>query len=237
MVQVVNYTAIKGDGTPWKRLQMVKDKRTHGMLRPTGARAYLSTGSYTKVPLAVSVTTENGILLEMSDSMINDLPIGDWSYDVFATVNGKERQVSKGTITVSAPTIVTPREDTDYMEIRTKERSDWRRSYSWTDSTGTIIQLAGAFLQAKNSTGATVLDLRWYNTAPDEATIAALPAIQRGYLVPVEGATIQIHISDKNTISAGEYPFDLFVITTSGDQRPMFSGVVVVEPSISTNPG
>ncbi len=236
MIQVVNYSATKGSGDPWERLLIIKDRRTRWVFKPTTARAYVKTGEYTKVPLITRITSANGIQLEMSQTMINDLPLGALPYDVFATIDGQERVVCQGTITVEAPAFVTPREDTDYMELRFKERSDFRQTYAWEDSTGYIIQLAGAFLQAKNSSGTTVLDLRWYNTPPTEQVIAALPANQRGYLAPVEGATIQIHVSDKNSISHGEYPYDLFVITTDGDQKPLFSGVVVVEESISVNP-
>jgi hypothetical protein len=236
MTQVVNYSASKGSGEPWKRLIFVKDSRTHRLYKPTEVRAYVKTGTHTKMPMIASITSSNGIQLELSQTMINDLPVGVLEYDVFATISDQERIVAKGTIAVDAPTYVTPREDTDYMELRFKERSDFRQTYAWEDSTGAIIQLAGAFLQAKNDAGTTVLDLRWYNTPPTEQTIAALPANQRGYLAPVADATIQIHVSDKNSISAGEYPYDLFVITTDGDQKPLFSGVVVVEESISVNP-
>lgn len=236
MPQVLNYTAIKDGNVPWKRLVILKDRFTRRLLKPTEARAYVQTGEFTKMAISATITNENGILLEIPAVQLNDIPVGDRKFDIWATISGYERVVAEGIISVSAPEFVTPREDTDYMEIRFSERSDFRQSYAWKDSTGTVVTLAGAFLQAKNSSGTTVLDLRWYNTPPDESTIAALPGIQRGYLAPITGGTLTIHVSDKNTISSGEYPYDLFVITTDGDQRKMFSGVVVVEDSISVNP-
>lgn len=236
MPQVLNYTAVKDGNAPWKRLVILKDRFTRRLLKPTEARAYIQTGEFTKMPISATITTENGIMLEISAVQLNDIPTGERKFDIWATIGGYERVVAEGTINVSAPDFVTPREDIDYMEIRFSERSDFRQSYAWKDSNGTVITLAGAFLQAKNSSGTTVLDLRWYNTPPTENTIASLPANQRGYLAPITGGTLTVHVSDKNSVSAGEYPYDLFVITTDGDQRKLFSGVVVVEASISVNP-
>lgn len=236
MVQVLKYTAVKDGNKPWKRLIIPKDIRTRNLLRPTSARAYVQTGELTKMAISATITNENGIMLQIPAVQLNDIPDGDRPFDVWATIGGYESVVAQGTIAVSSPTYVTPREDTDYMEIRFPERSDFRQSYAWRDSAGVVVQLAGAFLQAKTAAGVTALDLRWYNTAPDEATIASLPGIQRGYLAPIDGGTITIHVSDKNTITAGEYNYDLFVITTDGDQKRMFSGVVIVDPSISVNP-
>lgn len=236
MAQVINYSITKGGNTPWKRLIIPKDRRTRRLAKPTEARAYIKTGTHTKKYIPASITSENGILLELSAIQINDLPEGTWDYDVFATIGGYERPVSQGIINVYEPVYVTPREDTDYMEIRFPERSDFRQKYAWKDSTGAVVTLAGAFLQAKNDADTTVVDLRWYNTPPNEATISALPANQRGYLAPTDGGTLEIHVSDKNSVTTGEYPYDLFVITTSGDQKRLFGGVMVVEDSISVNP-
>jgi hypothetical protein len=81
-----------------------------------------------------------------------------------------------------------------------------------------------------------VLDLRWYSSTPSEATVIALPVERRGYLAPIAGSTLEMHISDKNTIAAGSYNFDLFVQDSAGDWDCLASGTVVVEASISAPP-
>ena len=92
-------------------------------------------------------------------------------------------------------------------------------------------------MQANNTAGTTVFDLRWYATAPNEATIIALtPSNKRGYIAPKTGYTLEIHISDTNGIPAGSYPFDLFVKDSAGDWSSISQGQIVVEPSTSTPP-
>jgi hypothetical protein len=92
-------------------------------------------------------------------------------------------------------------------------------------------------MQAKTSTGTTVLDLRWYATKPSENTVIALtPANKRGYLAPATGATLELHVSNANTIAAGSYSFDLFVQDSAGDWDSISSGTLVVEAAISAPP-
>jgi hypothetical protein len=91
-------------------------------------------------------------------------------------------------------------------------------------------------MQAKNGSGTTMVDLRWFSSVPSEATIAALPASRRGYLAPAAGATLELHISDTNTVAAGSYSFDLFVQDSAGDWDCLASGTLVVEASISAPP-
>ena len=117
-----------------------------------------------------------------------------------------------------------------------KQHVDFRRTFTWRDSTDTIISVQNAYMQAKDSTGATVLDLRWYSTKPSEETIVALTGNRRGYLAPATGATLEMHVSDKNTISAGAYPFDMFVQDSAGDWDCLASGTVVVEAAVSAPP-
>jgi hypothetical protein len=45
-----------------------------------------------------------------------------------------------------------------------------------------------------------------------------------------------MHVSDKNTIAAGSYNFDLFVQDSVGDWDCLASGTVVVEAAISAPP-
>ena len=234
MVRTVNYTLVRG--LPWERLIIVKDKRTHHLQKPTDARAYVRTGTITLAELTTTLTAENGIALSLTAEETQDLPLGDLFYDVLATVGGVQQPVSQGTISVSALNNITPLEDAQEMEIRFKQHVDFRRTFTWKDSDGNVLSIQSAFMQAKNTSGTTVIDLRWFDPTPSEATVIALPAARRGYLAPIEGGTLELHISDKNTVAAGSYRFDLFVQDQAGDWDCLASGSVVVEEAISGPP-
>lgn len=233
--QSVNYTLVRG--LPWERLIIVKDRNTHRVLKPTDASSYVKTGELSKVELTATVTSENGIKLTLTAEETQDLPLGDLQYDVLATINGIQRPVSKGTITVTALDNITPLEDTDAMEIRYKQYTDYRRTFTWKDSNGDVLAVQSAFMQAKTPSGTTVVDLRWFNPAPSEPTIITLsPASKRGYLAPSAGATLELHISNTNNVPAGSYPYDLFVQDSAGDWDCIVSGTLVVEAAISAPP-
>lgn len=234
MLKTVNYTLTRG--LPFDRLIIVKNKFNHRLLTPTAANAYIQTGTYSKVEMTTTITNENGILMSLTAEETQDLPLGTFSYDVFATIAGIQRPVSQGTIKVEALNRITPSEDNVAMEIRYKQRTDYRRNFTWKDDTGAVITLQSAYMQAVNSAGTTVLDLRWYATKPSENTIAALPAAQRGYLAPYAGSTLEIHISDKNNVPVGEHRFDLLVQDSAGDWDRLATGVLVVEETIATPP-
>ncbi len=232
--QTINYSLTRG--LPWERLIIVKDRRTHRVVKPTDSSSYIKTGTLTKAEVTTEVTKENGIQLSLTAEETQDLPLGDLSYDVLATINGIQRLVSKGTISVSALDNITPMEDTEAMEIRYKQHTDYRRTFTWKDADGDVLTIQSAFMQAKNGSGTTMVDLRWFSSVPSEATIAALPASRRGYLAPTAGATLELHISDTNTVAAGSYSFDLFVQDSAGDWDCLASGTLVVEASISAPP-
>ena len=234
MATVVNYHVTRG--LPWERLQMVKDRWNHRVVKPTAARAYVKTGTYSKVEITTEITKENGIMLSLTSEETQDLPLGVFDYDVFATINDVQRPVAQGTITVEALNNITPLEDNVAMEIRYKQYTDYRRNFTWRDDTNTIITVQSAYMQAVDSDGDTVLDLRWYATAPSEGTIAALPESQRGYLAPYTGATLEIHISDKNNIPVGEHRFDLLVQDSAGDWDRLATGTIIVEETVATPP-
>lgn len=232
--QAVNYSLTRG--LPWERLVIVKDRNTRRVVKPTDAISFVQTGTLSKVEITTEVTSENGIKLTLTAEETQDLPLGELKYDVLATIAGIQRPVSKGIITVSALDTVTPMEDTQAMEIRYKQHTDYRRTFTWKDADGAVLTIQSAFMQAKDSSGTTMIDLRWFSTKPDEATIAALPANRRGYLAPATGATLELHISDKNTVAAGSYSFDLFVQDSAGDWDCLSSGTLVVEASVSAPP-
>lgn len=231
----VNYALTKGQ--PWNRLIIIKNRYNHSLLRPEEPRAFIQTGTTSKFEITTSITTENGILLSLTSDEANDLPVGELPYDVVATVKGVQRPLTSGTITVYANDTITPLEDTDAMEIRYKQYTDYRRTFTWKDANGDVLTIQSAFMQAKTTTGTTVVDLRWYPSTPSEATVIALtPASKRGYLAPATGATLELHISNTNNVPAGSYPFDLFVQDTAGDWDCLASGTLVVEASVSAPP-
>jgi hypothetical protein len=231
----VNYRLIRG--LPWERLIIVKDRASHRVTKPTDASAYIKTGDITKTQITTEVTKENGIRLSLTAEETQDLPLGDLTYDVLATINGIQRPVSKGIITVSALDSITPLEDTQDMEIRYKQYTDYRRTFTWKDAAGSVLTVQSAFMQAKTTSGTTVVDLRWYSSTPSEATVIALsPASKRGYLAPATGATLEMHISNANNVAAGSYKYDLFVQDAAGDWDCIVSGTLVVEEAVSTPP-
>lgn len=232
--QTVNYNLIRG--LPFERLLIVKDRRTHWLFRPTDARAYIKTSDLTVAEITCTITTENGIKLSLTGEETQDLPLGDLEYDVLATVNDVQQKITQGTISVTALNNITPLEDALAMEIRFKKYTDFRQGYTWKDANGATITVVDAFMQAKDSAGTTVLDLRWFSSIPDEAAILTLPASRRGYIAPKSGYTLEVHISDANSIPAGSYAFDLFVKDSAGDWSSISQGQVVVEPSTSVPP-
>ena len=234
-VRTVNYNITRG--LPFERLLILKDRRTHSMLKPTDCRSFIKTGDLAKMEITTAITRENGIMLSLTAEETQDLPLGDLQYDVLATVKGIQRPVVEGTISVTALDTVTPLEDSKAMEIRFKQHTDYRRTFTWKDADGVVISVQSAFMQAKTSTGTTVIDLRWYSATPSEATVIALtPANKRGYLAPATGATLELHVSNTNNVAAGSYSFDLFVQDSAGDWDCISSGTLVVEAAVSAPP-
>lgn len=234
MTSHVNYNVVRG--LPWERLIMVKNRYNRRIMKPTDSRAYIQTGTTSKFEITTSITKEGGINLSLTGEETQDLPEGDLAYDVLATINDVQQPVAKGTLSVASLNNITPLEDTQAMEIRYKQHTDYRRTFTWKDADGDVLTIQSAFMQAKNGSGTTMVDLRWFSSVPSEATISALPAARRGYLAPATGATLELHISDQNTVAAGSYSFDLFVQDSAGDWDCLASGTLVVEASVSAPP-
>lgn len=233
----VNYSMVRG--LPWERHIYVKNRRTRRVVKVTEPDAFVRISSTHKKQIVTEVLSDNGIKLYMDPGDTIDMADGSYDYDVWAYVGTTDKvymPVARGTIDVSTYDNVTPLEDTDAMELRTKERVDFRQTFTWKDDDGDILAIQNAYMQAEDSNGSVVLDLRWYNAVPSEATIIGLPATRRGYIAPSTGATLELHISNKNPIVAGSYKFDLFVQDTLGDWDALITGTLVVEPSISVEP-
>jgi hypothetical protein len=241
MVWYVNYDIIRG--LPWERLILVKDRRSHRVVTPSAARAYIKTGTNSLLEVATEVTGENGIQLSLTAAQTTDLPAGELAYDVWATCRlygaDVEKQVSKGLVNVSTVDRITPEEDSKALELRYTQKTDFYRTFTWKDSDAAVQTVDGAYMQAKTAAGATVLDLRWYSSKPAEGTVIVLsPANTRGYLIAGEvvDTTLDMHISDANDIAAGSYSYDLFVRDSSGDWDVLAAGTLVVEAATSSNP-
>jgi hypothetical protein len=236
----VKYTLTRG--LPWTRRICVKSKLTHYRVNVNNPTAYVAVTSSNKKQLTTEVMAGGDIKLSLDKIETRDLPVGVLTFDVWADVTIGVREsvyqpVATGTIAVSSYDNVTPLEDTSAMEIRYKQRTDYRRVFTWEDEDGDILTIQDAYLQADDSNGTTVLDLRWYATTPSEETVIALsPANKRGYLAPSTGASLEMHISDTNNIAAGSYPFELFVKDSVGDWECLVQGTIVVESSISSPP-
>jgi hypothetical protein len=239
MTTTVNYHITRG--LPWKRYIVVKSKLTRYRVNVDTPSAFIALTTTKKKQIQAEVTPEGTIELSLDKDETIDLPEGSLSFDVWAnvTIGLNEtvyQPVAKGTVVVETYDNITPSEDVDEMEIRYKQRTDYRRVFTWKDDDGDILTVQDAYLQAENTSGTTVLDLRWYSSVPSEATIAALTANRRGYIAPSTGATLEVHISNLNTIAAGSYEFELFVQDSTGDWDCLAQGNLVVEASIAEPP-
>lgn len=221
---------------------MVRDQRTHRTIRAYDAWGLIKTSETGRMPITTTITGEGGIMLSLTEEETKDLPVGDLQYDVVADLPRRgsttpvTRPVVKGTITVSALDTITPLEEIDYMELRFGRGEDFYRTFTWRDSEGDIVTVQNAYMQAVNAAGNMVIDIRWYSTPPSEVTIEGLTGIRRGYIAPVTGGSLILHVSNTNTIDAGEYSFDIFVQDSSGDWSRLTKGSLVVEPSVSVKP-
>lgn len=234
MTTTVNYTITRG--LPWERQISVKSRQTRWRLKVSDPNAYIQVDDNHKKEIYATIMGNNNILLSLNADETLDLPEGYLSYDVWAIVNSVYQPVAKGRLHVSTYASITPLEDDDAMELRYTQRTDYRRVFSWKDEDGDVLAVQNAYMQAKNSAGTVVLDIRWYASPPSESTIAALPANRRGYIAPSSGATLELHVSNLNTIAAGSYTYDLFVQDSAGDWDQLVKGTFVVEEAVSVEP-
>ena len=255
MTNQVKYRATQG--LYWERLILVKDKDTRRVIKPLDAWANIRTGDYSIKEINCFITSEGGILLQLTEEDTADLPVGELQFDVIAKYYKYQRltygsltasynasgqgdtvtqPVAKGTIKVEALSTVTPLEEVDYMELRFNRYEDFYRTFTWRDEENAIITIQEAYMQAKDSSGATVIDARWYEPAPSDATLAALPGARRAYLTLNDDGSITLHISNLNTVPAGYHKYDLFVKDSAGNWSVLVKGTVAVEETVSVMP-
>jgi hypothetical protein len=234
-------------GLVWRRIIPIKDRRTRRILRPTDVAGAIKTNEFGGLlPFTCYVTAEGAVLIELSAEETRSLADGVYDYDVVATIpmsspveRFESRKVLSGKITVTNYTTITyGDEDVTNMELRFTRGEDFTRPIAWRDEDAALIAVQKAYLQATMADLTTVvLDLRWFASVPNEATIAALPATQRGYIV--SGApdnTIVIHVSNTHTIPAGVYPWTLFVQDIGGDWQQLLKGSLYVDAAPGANP-
>lgn len=227
-------------GTEFERLVIVKNRRTRRVVYPDTARCVVQlTGSTKEIP--VTISSEGGIKLYLSPADTADFPVGTYNFDITAPVDdGYWNVVAKGTIEVTNLGNIAPLEEASAsmpltVDITFRRGEDFKLQFDWTDTDGDIITAADGYMQAKDGSD-TVIDLRWFATKPNEASILALPAVQRGYLAPYAGSSLEMHISDANSVAAGEYAYDLFVKGDNDDWTCIAAGALTVEAAISTRP-
>lgn len=205
-------------------------------MTPTAVKAQIQSTATSKRRLNAEVTGSGEVLLSLTAVETAELPVGDLEYDVLAEYNGNFYRIVSGVISVESNVTVTDGNEAQSMELRMTKNQDFRKTFTWKDSLGVLQSVSNAYLQAVNENDVKTLDLRWYSTTPNETTIVALTGNQRGYLAPKTGTTLEMHISDKNTIPAGNHTFDLFVQDSAGDWDRIASGTIVVDASVATNP-
>jgi hypothetical protein len=247
MISQSNYTLTRV--LPWERLVVVKDRATRRVIKPIEAWGAIRTGTNMTVPLNVTITGEGSLMLYLTDQETAALPLGDLTFDVVAIVNRRSAlagggwtaittPVVAGSIAVSDLDIVSDPSTGAIMNVPIKfaKGEDYYTSFVWQDGDGNTLTVTDAYLQAKDTTGATVIDIRWYATPPNEVAIAALPGSQRGYLTWVNGDTLELHISDLNSVTAGSYEYDLFVQGAVNQWTRLVRGYVTIDPSVSVRP-
>lgn len=231
----------------WQCLIVPKNRRTRRVVRPLDVWATIATSATSTMPITCTITQEGGVLLSLTQTETQDLAAGTYDFDVVGTIRQRDYTdssgwttitipLAKGTITVSDNGLISTLGSNEIMEIRFNKGEDYYTTFEWTDDTGALLACTDAYMQAKDTGGTTVIDLRWYDPAPDEVAIGNLAGDQRGYLSPYEGKTLELHISDLNTVPVGTHSFDLFVKGEDGRWTMLAKGNVVVEASVSTKP-
>lgn len=221
-------------GHQWERLIMVKDSRTRRTRKVKSCRATMQLqGTTTQYSIPTDIGYEGGVSLKLSyyDSLA--LTPGTWDFDVVANFRGYDEPVARGTIEVSALAPITSLESGTDMHIYYYTDTDYRKAFTWQDTDGTTLGVIDARMQAKDDQNNVVLDLKYFATPPNEGAIALLPGIERGYLSPLEGASLEMHISDQNSIAAGEYTFDLLAQEEGGDWGRLAEGTLTVQAVIT----
>lgn len=231
-MRTLDYTLVQGE--PWQRLIMVKDKRTRRARKLGSARSIMRLqGTSDTHELDVTISYEGGAMLCITYNQSLDLTPGVWDFDVVGDYRGQNEKISQGTITVEALSTITPLEGGPMITINYDQYTDYRKVFTWQDTDGQTIEVSDARLQAKDTQDAIVLDLAFAATPPDETAIGLLDPDKRGYLSPIVGSSLELHISEQAVIPAGTYTFDLLAQEAGGDWGRLSEGTLNVDAGVT----
>lgn len=247
MISQSNYTLTRG--LPWERLVVVKDRKTRRVIKPIEAWGAVRIGTNMTVPLNVTITGEGSLMLYLTDLETAALPLGDLTFDVVAIVNRRSALAGGGWTAITTPVVAGTISVSDLdlvsdptlgavmnVPIKFAKGEDYYTSFVWQDGDGNVLTVTDAYMQAKDDTGAVVIDIRWYATPPNEAAITALTGPRRGYLTWVNSNSMELHISDLNSVTAGTYEYDIFVQGAVNQWTRLVRGYVTIDPSVSVRP-
>lgn len=218
---------------------MVKDRRTRRPRKVASAWALMElvdSNPKETYEIPIDVSYEGGALMSIPYTDTLELTPGTWNFDLVVDYRGYNEPVVKGTIEILPLDNITPLEGGHDMLILHHEGTDFRQRYTWKDALGDLLVVDNARLMAVDDQAATVLDLKFYadGLAPDEAAIALLPDIERGYLTPQTGISLELHISELNGIVPGDYTFDLKVReAATGDWSVLSYGTLRVVDTVT----
>lgn len=223
------YTLVQGH--PWERLLMLKDKRTRRSRRIASAYSTMRLqNSNETFAMVTSVSKEGGVEVSIPYHDTLHITPGVWDFDVVGDFRGQNEKIAQGTITVEALSTIAPLEGGGHMvTIKYDQHTDYRRVFTWQDTEGVTIEVSDARLQAKDTAGVVVMDLGFYATPPDEPAIGLLDPDKRGYLSPIVGASLELHISEQSVLPAGAYTYDLLTQAAAGDWARLAQGTLTVD--------
>jgi hypothetical protein len=249
-------------GEPFCAAIRPRDRRTRRSVSvesPRAAMRPVGTTGFGAFPISASVRTDRSVQLDLTGDQTTDIPPGEYELEVVAVVRGVSTVtgygttgdpivtgyggpystaavpalIAKTTVTVEHPDRVTPLTGAQDMLITYAQLTDYKTNFSWLDANGNPITAKDGWFRAEDSTGVVVVDIGWFASIPDEVTIAALPADQRGYVAVYDGG-IQLHFSDKLVVAPGTYQFDMLVQSAVDDGwDKLASGTLVVERTIA----
>jgi hypothetical protein len=116
VVHEINYNVKRGE--IWERLIVPKDRRTRRKRVPVQVSATVLVND-TKYVIPTTITSEGGVLLNMTPQNTNWLPVGTYPWDMVVTVSRSalltstplaETLLVKGTLTVTSLNNLTPME-------------------------------------------------------------------------------------------------------------------------------
>jgi len=225
-------------GEDWERLVVIKDTRTHRIRKVSTASATLKGPGGLVFPLTTAISFEGGITISLTALQTYNLAPGTYTFDVVSNPWGSSQTVAQGTVEVTAIDRITPLEGSPVMTLIVDQYTDFRRSFAWQSADATVMEILDARMVAKDNLGAVVLDIGFFEVAPNELSIGLLDPEKRGYITPIDpadGASFELHISDQIVLAPGQYTYDIMAMDAGGDWGKVVEGSLIMEAT-NTNP-